>query len=62
MFNDAEVIKLLAGQQLRKALEQSEQEVQGLHERTREGIREAKRNGKQIGRAAGTKAAQRKAG
>lgn len=48
------VIKLLAEQQIRKAFEQSEKEVQDLHERTREGIREAKRKGKQVGRAAGT--------
>lgn len=32
------VIKLLAEQQIRKAFEQSEKEVQDLHERTREGI------------------------
>lgn len=48
------VIKLLAEQQIRKAFEQSEKEVQDLHERTKEGIREAKRKGKQVGRAAGT--------
>ena len=48
------VIKLLAEQQIRKAFEQSEKEVQDLHERTREGIREAKRKGKQVGRATGT--------
>jgi len=55
-----EVIRLLAEQQLRKAFEQSEKEVQDLHERTREGIREAKRNGKQIGRATGTKVVTKK--
>lgn len=43
------VIKLLAEQQIRKAFEQSEKEVQDLHERTRE----AKRKGTQVGRAAG---------
>lgn len=47
------MIKLLAEQQIRKAFEQSEKEVQDLHERTREGIREAKRKGKQVGRAVG---------
>ncbi len=47
------VIKLLAEQQIRKAFEQSEKEVQDLHERTKEGIREAKRKGKQIGRVTG---------
>lgn len=46
---------LLAEQQIQKAFEQSEKEVQDLHERTREGIREAKRNGKQVGRAAGAR-------
>ncbi len=40
------VIKLSAEQQIRKAFEQSEKEVQDLHERTREGIREAKRKRK----------------
>ena len=47
------VIKLLAEQQIRKAFEQAEKEVQDLHERTREGIREAKRKGKQVGRVTG---------
>lgn len=54
------VIKLLAEQQIRKAFEQSEKEVQNLHERTREGIREAKRNGQQIGRSAGAKVTTKK--
>ena len=54
------VIKLLAEQQIRKAFEQSEKEVQDLHERTREGIREAKRKGKQFGRAAGAKITTKK--
>ncbi len=47
------VIKLLAEQQIRKAFEQAEKEVQDLHERTKEGIREAKRKGKQVGRVTG---------
>lgn len=47
------VIKLLAEQQIRKAFEQAEKEVQDLHERTREGIREAKRKGKQVGQVTG---------
>ena len=47
------VIKLLAEQQIRKAFEQAEKEVQDLHERTREGIREAKRKGKQVGLVTG---------
>lgn len=54
------VIKLLAEQQIRKAFEQSEKEVQDLHERTREGIREAKRKGKQVGRATGVKVITKK--
>ena len=54
------VIKLLVEQQIRKAFEQSEKEVQNLHERTREGIREAKRNGQQIGRSAGAKVTTKK--
>lgn len=55
------VIKLLAEQQIRKAFEQAEKEVQDLHERTREGIREAKRKGKQVGRVTGMKVTTKKA-
>lgn len=54
------VIKLLAEQQIRKAFEQSEKEVQDLHERTKEGIREARRKGKQVGRATGTRVTTKK--
>ncbi len=54
------VIKLLAEQQIRKAFEQSEKEVQDLHERTREGIREAKRKGKQVGRVTGARITTKK--
>lgn len=54
------VIKLLAKQQIRKAFEQSEKEVQDLHERTKEGIREAKRKGKQVGRATGARVTTKK--
>ena len=54
------VIKLLAEQQIRKAFEQSEKEVQDLHKRTREGIREAKRKGKQVGRPVGMKVITKK--
>ena len=53
-------IKLLAEQQIRKDFEQSEKEVQDLHERTRKGIREAKRNGLQIGQSAGMKVTTKK--
>lgn len=54
------VIKLLAEQQIRKAFEQSEKEVQDLHECTKEGIREAKRNGKQVGRSTGARVITKK--
>lgn len=43
----------LAKRQIRLAFEQSEKEVQDLHQRTKEGIETARLNGKQIGRAAG---------
>ena len=54
------VIKLLAEQQIRKAFEQAEKEVQALHERTKEGIRKAKRKGKQVGRATGARVTTKK--
>ena len=44
----------LAKEQIRLAFEQSEKEVQDLHQRTREGIETARLNGKQIGRKAGS--------
>ena len=40
----------LAKEQIRLAFEQSEKEVEDLHQRTREGIETARLNGKQIGR------------
>lgn len=40
----------LAKEQIRLAFEQSEKEVQDLHQRPREGIETARLNGKQIGR------------
>lgn len=43
----------LAKQQIRKAFEQAEKEVQDLRQRTREGIETARLNGKQIGQKAG---------
>lgn len=43
----------LAKEQIRLAFEQSEKEVEDLHQRTREGIETAKLNGKQIGRKKG---------
>ena len=47
------VIRLLAEQQIRKAFEQAEKEVEDLRQRTSEGIRTAKLNGKQIGQKPG---------
>ncbi len=49
------VIRLLAKQQIEKAFEQAEKEVNDLHQRTKEGIETARINGKQIGLAKGTK-------
>ena len=40
----------LAKEQIRIAFEQSEKEVEDLHQRTKEGIETARLNGKQIGR------------
>ena len=44
----------LAKEQIRIAFEQSEKEVEDLHQRTREGIETARLNGKQIGRKKNT--------
>ena len=51
----------MAKKQIEKAFEQSQKEVDDLHERTKEGMREAKRRGKQIGRAAGSTVETKKA-
>ena len=45
----------LAERQIRIAFEQSEKEVQDLHQRTREGIETARLNGRQIGQKPGIK-------
>ena len=45
----------LARRQIQLAFEQSQKEVEDLHQRTREGIETARRNGKQIGQKSGTK-------
>lgn len=45
----------LAEEQIRLAFEQSEKEVQDLHQRTKEGIETARLNGKQIGQIKGKK-------
>lgn len=45
----------LAERQIRIAFEQSEKEVQDLHQRTKEGIESARLNGKQIGQKPGNR-------
>ena len=49
------VLELLAKKQIATAFEQAEKEVQGLRQRTKEGIETARLEGKQIGQKAGTK-------
>ena len=51
----------LAEKQIVLAFEQSEKEVQDLHQRTKEGIETARLNGKQIGQVAGRKLNVKKA-
>ena len=51
----------LAKEQIRLAFEQSEKEVQDLHQRTKEGIETARLNGKQIGQRPGAKLTVKKA-
>ena len=50
----------LAKEQIRLAFEQSQKEVDDLHQRTREGIMTARLNGKQIGRVPGTRLTTKK--
>lgn len=50
----------LAKEQIRLAFEQSEKEVEDLHQRTREGIETARLNGKQIGRQKSAKVTTQK--
>lgn len=45
----------LAKEQIKKAFDQAQKEVDDLHQRTREGLLTAKLNGKQIGQPKGTK-------
>lgn len=45
----------LAQKQIRIAFEQSQKEIDDLHQRTKEGIETARKNGKQIGQKEGTK-------
>lgn len=49
------VLMLLAKNQIKLAFEQSELELQQLHERTKKGIETARLNGKQIGQKPGAK-------
>ena len=50
----------LAKEQIRLAFEQSEKEVEDLHQRTREGIETARLNGKQIGQRHGARLTTKK--
>lgn len=50
-----EYLMILAKKQIEIAFEQSEKEVQDLHQRTKEGIETARRAGKQIGQKPGAK-------
>lgn len=50
----------VAKEQIRLAFEQSEKEVEDLHQRTKEGIETARLNGKQIGLKKGTKLVTKK--
>ena len=50
----------LAKEQIRLAFEQSENEVEDLHQRTKEGIETARLNGKQIGQKQGAKLTTKK--
>lgn len=51
---------VLAKEQIRLAFEQSEKEVEDLHQRTREGMQTARLNGKQIGQIRGRKLVTKK--
>ena len=56
----SKVVRLLAKQQIIKAFEQAQKEVDHLHQRTREGIETARENGKQIGILKGQKLVTKK--
>ena len=53
-------LKKLATKQIRIAFEQSEKEVEDLHQRTKEGMETARLNGKQIGNVKGVKLTTKK--
>ena len=55
------VLMILAEQQIKKAFETAQHEVDFLHQRTSEGVRRAIAEGKQVGRADGTKVETKKA-
>ena len=52
---------ILARKQIEIAFEQTEKEVQDLHQRTKEGIETARKNGKQIGQKKGATLTVKKA-
>ena len=54
------VFRIIAKQQIIKAFEQAEKEVNFLHQRTREGLETARANGKQIGIKQGQKLTTKK--
>lgn len=56
-----EYLKRLATKQIRLAFEQSQKEVEDLHQRTKEGIQTARDNGRQIGQREGAKLNVKKA-
>lgn len=56
-----EYLKRLATKQIRLAFEQSQKEVEDLHQRTKEGIQTARDHGKQIGQRQGAKLNVKKA-
>lgn len=53
-------LKKLAMKQIRLAFEQSEKEVEDLHQRTKEGIETARLNGKQVGNEKGVRLTTKK--
>lgn len=54
------VLMILAKQQIKKAFETAQAEVEFLHQRTSEGVRRAQAEGKRVGRANGVKVTTKK--
>lgn len=54
------VLMILARQQILKAFESAQAEVDFLHQRTKEGVKRAQAEGKQVGRASGAKVISKK--